>query len=100
MRHYDLIHLDANESKQAIHDPSDSGSCFALLDEQPTPRELEVEHLLCRGYSQENIAAMFGRSVRTISVQASSLYRKRRVHSQVGLLLAYLERNGIFVFGD
>jgi DNA-binding CsgD family transcriptional regulator len=64
----------------------------------PTRRELEVENLLCRGYSQENIAAILGRSVNTISVHALSLYRKRRVHSQVGLLLAYLERKGIFVF--
>jgi DNA-binding CsgD family transcriptional regulator len=68
--------------------------------EEPTPRELEVEDLLCRGYSQENIAAIFGRSVNTISAHALSLYRKRRVHSQVGLLLAYLERKGIFVFEE
>jgi hypothetical protein len=27
-----------------------------------------------------------------------SLYRKRGVHSQIGLLLAYLERRGIVVF--
>jgi DNA-binding CsgD family transcriptional regulator len=67
---------------------------------QPTRRELEIEDLLCRGYSQENIAAIFGRSVKTVSVQARSLYRKRGVHTQVGLLLAYLERNNIFVFGD
>lgn len=67
---------------------------------QPTPRELEVEDLLCRGYSQENIAAIFGRSVSTVSVHVTSLYRKRGVHTQVGLLLAYLERKGIFVFGD
>lgn len=67
---------------------------------KPTPRELEVEDLLCRGYSHENIAAIFGRSVSTISVHVSSLYRKRGVHTQVGLLLAYLERKGIFVFGD
>jgi DNA-binding NarL/FixJ family response regulator len=65
---------------------------------QPTPRELEVEDLLCRGYSQENIAAIFGRSLSTISVHVTSLYRKRGVHSQVGLLLAYLERRGISVF--
>ena len=67
-------------------------------EDKPTPRELEVEDLLCRGYSQENIAAIFGRSVNTVSAHALSLYRKRRVHTQVGLLLAYLERKGIFVF--
>ncbi len=63
-----------------------------------TPRELEIEDLLCRGYSQENIAAKLDRSIHTISVHALSLYRKRGVHSQVGLLLTYLERKGIFVF--
>jgi DNA-binding CsgD family transcriptional regulator len=67
---------------------------------EPTPRELEIEDLLCRGYSQQNIAAIFGRSVSTISVQVTSLYRKRGVHTQVELLLAYLERKGIFVFRD
>jgi DNA-binding NarL/FixJ family response regulator len=67
---------------------------------KPTPRELEVEDLLCRGYSHENIAAIFGRSISTISVHVTSLYKKRGVHTQVGLLLAYLERKGIFVFGD
>jgi DNA-binding NarL/FixJ family response regulator len=67
-------------------------------EEKPTPRELEVEDLLCRGYSQENIAAILNRSVNTISAHALSLYRKRRVHTQVGLLLAYLERQGISVF--
>jgi DNA-binding CsgD family transcriptional regulator len=67
---------------------------------EPTPRELEVEDLLCRGYSQENIAAIFGRSVHTVSVHVLSLYRKRGVHTQVGLLLAYLERKGISVFPD
>ncbi len=71
---------------------------LAAGDEAPTPRELEVEGLLCRGYSQQNIAAIFGCSVSTISVHAVNLYRKRRVHTQVGLLLAYLERRGIFVF--
>jgi DNA-binding CsgD family transcriptional regulator len=63
-----------------------------------TPRELEIEDLLCRGYSQENIAAILDRSIHTISVHVLSLYRKRGVHSQVGLLLTYLERKGIFVF--
>jgi DNA-binding CsgD family transcriptional regulator len=67
---------------------------------EPTPRELEVEDLLCRGYSQENIAAIFGRSIHTISIHALSLYRKRGVHTQVGLLLAYLKRKGIPVFPD
>ena len=70
------------------------------MPEEPTPREKEVEELLCRGYSQQNIAAILGRSPDTISVHALNLYKKREVHSQVGLLLAYLERKGIFVFPE
>ena len=92
MQKYECIHVTS------------SGSCenskSYRLSMVPTPRELEVEELLCRGYSQENIAAIFGRSLRTISVHVTSLYRKRRVHSQVGLLLAYLERREISVFSD
>jgi DNA-binding CsgD family transcriptional regulator len=97
MPNFNLIHLDSG-----IFSPSAERYRFGRhadrADAIPTPRELEVEDLLCRGYSQENIAAILDRSVNTISVHALSLYRKRRVHNQVGLLLAYLERKGIFVF--
>jgi DNA-binding CsgD family transcriptional regulator len=97
MPHLKLIRLDSR-----TYTPSAERCGFGRrtdrADAIPTRRELEVEDLLCRGYSQENIAAILGRSVNTISVHALSLYRKRRVHSQVGLLLAYLERKGIFVF--
>src|ERR1700678_1508593 len=94
MSHFKLIHLDS-KTRSASDRRVRSKEATA---EKPTPRELEVEDLLCQGYSQENIAAILGRSINTISVHALSLYRKRRVHSQVGLLLAYLERKGIFVF--
>jgi DNA-binding CsgD family transcriptional regulator len=99
VRHFELNHLI---SRKPVLNYIDKGRAARpqLSNEDPTPRELEVEDLLCRGYSQENIAAIFGRSVKTISVQARSLYRKRGVHTQVGLLLAYLERKGIFVFRD
>jgi DNA-binding CsgD family transcriptional regulator len=92
-----LIHLDSRTFSPSAERYS-FGRHTGRQDAIPTPRELEVEDLLCRGYSQENIAAILGRSINTISVHALSLYRKRRVHSQVGLLLAYLERKGIFVF--
>ena len=99
MRHLELIRPDSR-----THSPSADCPVFVrrtdTAGEEPSPRELEVEDLLCRGYSQENIAAIFGRSVNTVSVHVWSLYRKRRVHTQVGLLLAYLERKGIFVFDD
>jgi|SRR5580698_5695335 DNA-binding CsgD family transcriptional regulator len=94
MRHLKLIHRSSSKSN-LLNAQRPNG-----VDDQPTPRELQVEDLLCRGYSQENIAAIFGRSINTISVHAMSLYRKRGVHTQVGLLLAYLERKGISVFGD
>src|SRR5277367_5439253 len=100
MRHFRLIHLDSNRSNPSDVNGRMSVRQISPADAEPTPRELEVEDLLCRGYSQENIAAIFGRSVNTISAHAMSLYRKRGVHTQVGLLLAYLERKGISVFGD
>jgi DNA-binding CsgD family transcriptional regulator len=97
MPHFKLIHLDSRTYSQPA-ERCGFGPRTDHADAAPTPRELEVEDLLCRGYSQENIAAILGRSINTISVHALSLYRKRRVHSQIGLLLAYLERQGIFVF--
>jgi DNA-binding NarL/FixJ family response regulator len=100
MRHLKLIHLDSQRSNTSSARKPVSVRRKFTSHAEPTPRELEVEDLLCRGYSHENIAAIFGRSVYTISAHAMSLYKKRGVHSQIGLLLAYLERNGIFVFGD
>ncbi len=99
MHHFDLIRLNSIKTKPN----SDERTAFARDTKpvgEPTPRELEVEDLLCRGYTQENIAAIFGRSIHTVSVHVLSLYRKRGVHTQVGLLLAYLERKGISVFPD
>jgi DNA-binding NarL/FixJ family response regulator len=92
MHKYECIHLMSGRAS------SSAKNCKSSTE--PTPRELEVEELLCRGYSHENIAAIFGRSLSTVSVHVTSLYKKRGVHSQVGLLLAYLERKQIFVFND
>ncbi len=100
MHHLKLIHLNSGKSHSASTEKPVLVRRTCTPDDDPTPRELEVEDLLCRGYSQENIAAIFDRSVNTISTHALSLYRKRGVHTQVGLLLAYLERRGIFVFAD
>jgi DNA-binding CsgD family transcriptional regulator len=94
MSHFKLIRLDSKTRSRSAR----NGHSQENVPENPTPRELEVEDLLCQGYSQENIAAILGRSINTISAHALSLYRKRRVHTQVGLLLAYLERKGIFLF--
>jgi DNA-binding CsgD family transcriptional regulator len=100
MRHFNLIRLKSKNSQLRSAEPAMFVRSMETSGQEPTPRELEVEDLLCRGYTQENIAAIFGRSIHTISVHALSLYRKRGVHTQVGLLLAYLQRKGISVFPD
>jgi DNA-binding CsgD family transcriptional regulator len=101
MPHFRLIRFKSSQPEPVAPapEPDSSENCIAMAP-KPTPRELEVEELLCRGYSQENIAAIFGRSVHTVSVHTLSLYRKRGVHTQVELLLAYLQRRGIAVFPD
>jgi len=100
VRHCEFVHFDSSKAYSPSGGRPGGARRADPIPEQPTPRELEVEDLLCRGYSQENIAAIFGRSINTISAHALSLYRKRGVHTQVGLLLAYLKRKGIFVFRD
>jgi DNA-binding NarL/FixJ family response regulator len=98
MRHFQPIDRDPGNSVPRPAECRELVRGMGSAAAEPTSRELEVENLLCRGYSQRNIAAIFGRSVSTVSVQVTSLYRKRGVHTQVELLLAYLERQGIFVF--
>lgn len=100
MRHFKLLHLNSGKKTHSDVEIPAASAKGPRATAEPTPRELEVEELLCRGYSQENIAAIFGRSIHTVSVHTLSLYRKRGVHTQVGLLLAYLERKGIFVFAE
>jgi DNA-binding CsgD family transcriptional regulator len=63
-----------------------------------TPREAEIEKLLCQGYSGLNVASLLGCTQDTVSVHTMHIYRKRRVHSQIGLLLDYLDRKGINPF--
>jgi DNA-binding NarL/FixJ family response regulator len=65
-----------------------------------TPREAQIEELLCRGFTQLNIAACLKISASTVSVHALNLYRKRGVCSQIDLLLEYLKRNAIFEFPE
>lgn len=100
MRHFESIHIVSKKPDSGPAREHELLHRVPAKSDRPTPRELEVEGLLCRGYSQENIAAIFGRSVRTVSVHVTSLYRKRGVHTQVELLLAYLRREGIFVFPE
>jgi DNA-binding CsgD family transcriptional regulator len=63
-------------------------------EEELTPRELEIERLLCDGYTRLNVAALLGISRHTVDVHATSVYRKRGVHSHVALALAYASRRG------
>ena len=101
MHNFKLLHLNSGKKPQpGFSSQAAPTTSPRTIGPEPTPRELEVEELLCRGYTQENIAAIFGRSIHTVSVHTLSLYRKRGVHTQVGLLLAYLERKGIFAFPD
>jgi DNA-binding CsgD family transcriptional regulator len=99
MQNFKLIRLGSRTHSRTTDRPVVARH-MDTADEEPSRRERQVEDLLCRGYSQENVAAIFGRSVNTISAHKLSLCRKRRVHTQVGLLSAYLERRGIFVFND
>ena len=59
-----------------------------------TPRESEIEKLLCSGYTRINVAALLGISRATADVHTTNLYRKRRVNSHVELVMAYIRRNG------
>src|ERR1700761_7865006 len=68
MRHFKLIRLNSEKSTSPSADRAPLVDCTDSTVQRPTPRELEVEELLCRGYSQENIAAIFNRSIHTISV--------------------------------
>ncbi|MHB8417534.1 MAG: response regulator transcription factor [Myxococcales bacterium] len=52
-----------------------------------TPAEREVACLLCRGASNQAIAAQRGTSLRTVANQVSSLMRKLGVDSRVQLAL-------------
>ena len=61
----------------------------------PTARELEVEILLCRGLVRKSIAEKLNVSIHTAERHMTNLYAKRGVHTHIGLLLAYLQRNGI-----
>lgn len=63
-----------------------------------SPRESEIEQLLIRGYSQVNISAVLGISENTAGVHTRHIYAKRGVHTQIDLLLAFLERNNIWKF--
>ena len=53
-----------------------------------TPAETEIVGLLVRGRSNADIAAHRGTTLRTISKQVDSIYKKLGVHSRAELALA------------
>jgi DNA-binding NarL/FixJ family response regulator len=53
-----------------------------IVDQQLTPRELEVLSLLADGYSYENVAARIGITVNTVRNYVRSIYETLHVHSK------------------
>lgn len=57
-----------------------------------SPREAEIEAMLLEGHTVKDIAGMLGISPRTAEAHRSTLYRKRGVHSKMGLVRAAINR--------
>lgn len=56
-----------------------------------TPRELEVAKLICRGWSNEEIADRLKISIGTVKVHVRNLYRKTWVENKILMLLRFVE---------
>ena len=59
-----------------------------------TPREREIVKLIAKGKSVRAIAAMLGRSVKTVEAHKFNLMRKLHIHNKAQLV-AYAIQNGI-----
>ena len=70
----------------------DSGDAYGLS--VLTPREREVVKLVAKGKSVRAIAAMLGRSVKTVEAHKFNLMRKLHIHNKAQLV-AYAIQNGI-----
>ena len=67
-----------------------------LIEErQPTPRELEVLELVCRGHSSKQIAEVLGLSHKTVSTHRMRLMAKAQVHDSISLFRWALEKGHI-----
>jgi DNA-binding NarL/FixJ family response regulator len=58
----------------------------AIVEKEPTARELEVAKLLADGFSNKSIAQKLGISPRTVEAHRARLMRKLRVKSLAGLI--------------
>jgi DNA-binding NarL/FixJ family response regulator len=63
-----------------------SGDDLVVIQEAPTPRELEVLRLVEQGLNNREIARRFQRSTRAIQFHVSNLLSKLGVHSRTELI--------------
>jgi DNA-binding NarL/FixJ family response regulator len=56
-----------------------------------TPREIEIAKLICRGFSNEEIAAAVKIKYGTVKTHIRNIYRRIHVKSKVGMLLRFME---------
>ena len=59
-----------------------------------TPRRAQVARLVCRGFSNREIAKKLGVAEGTIKIHLYSIYEKLNVHSRIELANALADRSG------
>ena len=59
-----------------------------------TPRRAQVARLVCRGFSNREIAKKLGVAEGTIKIHLYSIYEKLNVHSRIALANALADRSG------
>ncbi len=100
-----------NEQKSISHDDSFySRPNITLLDEKHwayienryhmSARELQVAKLVCRGFSNDDIADELKIKNGTAKTHLRNIYRKIRVKNKIALLLKVLEQANKFSYGS
>jgi DNA-binding NarL/FixJ family response regulator len=89
---------DKNEKKEELLYKRPAG---VLLDEKQwlflkkrynlTPRELQVAILICRGFSNDEVAKALKMKHGTVKTHLRNIYRRTRVKSKILLLLRFVE---------
>jgi DNA-binding NarL/FixJ family response regulator len=64
-------------------------------ERQPTPRELQILDLICRGHSTKQIALLLGVSFKTVSCHRMRLMEKAGVHDAIRLFRWALEKGHV-----
>jgi len=87
-----------NEKKEDVLNNRPAG---VLLDERQwlflkkrynlTPRELQVAILICRGFSNNEVAKALKMQHGTVKTHLRNIYRRTRVKSKILLLLRFIE---------